>query len=183
MNIKDEIIKLINAVYRSDKFTNDYTEALGIVFQRLINFCESVKNNQFFDRLDEDGAKWWENFLKITPTINQTLKDRQATIQAKYLSNGHNEIKLIQKICDSWKNGEIEADFVEGKIHIEFVASYGVPTDLDSLKESIEEIKPTHLPIIWLYRYLRKKEIHKILTKSQMQTFKKNQYCNVGVQA
>ncbi len=183
MSIKDEIIKLINVVYRGDKFINDYTEALGKVFQRLIDFCESVKNNQFFNRLDEDGCKWWENFLKITPTKNQTIKDRQARIQAKYLSDGHNEIKLIQNVCDAWQNGEIEADFVNGKIQIEFVASYGVPSDLDSLIESIEEIRPAHLPLMWVYRYLRKKEIHQVLTKSEMQTFKKNQYCNVGVQA
>lgn len=176
MSIKDAIIKLINAVYRSDKFTNDYTEALGIVFQRLIDFCNSIKNNQFFDRLDEDGAQWWENHLKITPTKNQTLKDRQARIQAKYLSDGHNEIKLIQQVCDAWQNGEVEADFENGKIKIEFIASYGVPSDLDSLKESIEEIKPAHLPLMWVYRYLRKRDIHQVLTKSQMQSYRKNQY-------
>lgn len=169
MSIKDEIIKLINVVYRSDKFINDYTEALGIVFQRLIDFCESVKNNQFFNKLDEDGAQWWENFLKITPSASQTLKDRQAIIQAKYLSNGHNEIKLIQKVCDAWQNGEIEADFVGGKIQIEFVASYGVPADLDSLKESIEEIKPAHLSYEILFKYLLIENIDNVKTIEEME--------------
>lgn len=178
-SIKDGIIQLINAVYRSDNFTNDYTEALGIVFQRLIDFCESVKNNQFFDRLDEDGAKWWEKLLKITPTANQALKDRQATIQAKYLSNGHNEVKLIQKVCDAWQNGEIEADFVGGKIQIQFVGSYGIPSDLDSLKEAIDEIKPSHLPLMWIYKHILKKDIHLKMTKAEMQAFKKHQYFSV----
>ena len=97
------------------------------------------------------------------------------------MSNGHNEIKLIQKICDSWKNGEIEADFVDGKIQIQFIGSFGIPSDLDSLKESIEEIKPAHLPIAWLYRYLLKKEIHHVLAKAQMQTYKKHQFCNCKI--
>lgn len=181
MTIKDDIIKLINAVYRNDDFINDFTEALRIVFQRLIDFCDAVKDNHFFDKLDENGLIWWEVRLKIVPSATQTLDDRRATVQAKYLSNGHNEIKLIQKICDSWKNGEIEADFVNGKIQIQFVGSFGIPSDLDSLKESIEEIKPAHLPIAWLYRYLLKKEIHHVLTKAKMQTYKKHQFCNCKI--
>lgn len=181
MTIKDDIIKLINAVYRNDDFINDFTEALRIVFQRLIDFCDAVKDNHFFDKLDENGLIWWEVRLKIIPSATQTLDDRRATVQAKYLSNGHNEIKLIQKICDSWKNGEVEADFVNGKIQIKFIGMYGIPSDLDSLKESIEEIKPAYIPLEWKYKYLLKKDIHNILTKTQMESYKKHQYCDVGI--
>lgn len=181
MGIKDDIIKLINAVYRSDEFVNDFTKALTIVFQRLIDFCDGVRNNTFFNSLDENGVEWWETQLKITPQTTQTLDDRRATVQAKYLSNGHNAINLIQTICDSWKNGEIEADFVNGKIQIQFVGSFGVPTDLQTLKDSIEEIKPAHLPVMWLYRYLLKREIHHVMTKAEMQTYKKHQYCNCKI--
>lgn len=183
MSIKDDIIALINEVYRKDLFINDFTEAVSQVFNKITNFCESYKNNLFFDSLDEDGATWWEKNLNIISPPLQSINDRRAKIQAKWLSKYHNDINLIQRICDSWKNGEIEADFVNGKIQIQFVGSFGVPSDLDSLKESIEDVKPAHLPLTWIYRYLLKKEIHNVLTKAQMQTYRKNQYCNVGVQA
>lgn len=169
MTIKDDIIKLINAVYRNDDFINDFTEALRIVFQRLIDFCDAVKDNHFFDKLDENGLIWWEVRLKIIPSATQTLDDRRATVQAKYLSNGHNEIKLIQKICDSWKNGEIEADFVNGKIQIQFVGSFGIPSDLDSLKESIEEIKPAHCGYSILFKFLLIEDIHEVKTVEEME--------------
>ena len=169
MTIKDDIIKLINAVYRNDCFTNDFTEALRIVFQRLIDFCDAVKDNHFFDKLDETGLIWWEVCLKIIPSATQTLDDRRATVQAKYLSNGHNSIKLIQKICDSWKNGEIEADFVDGKIQIRFVGSFGVPTDLDTLKEAVDEVKTAHLPYLILFKYLLIENIHEIKTLEEME--------------
>lgn len=170
MTIKDDIIKLINAVYRNDDFINDFTEALRIVFQRLIDFCDTVKDNHFFDRLNENGLIWWEARLNIIPSAIQTLDDRRATVQAKYLSNGHNEIKLIQKICDSWKNGEIEADFVDGKIQIQFVSSFGIPSDLDSLKESIEEIKPAHLAFEFLFKYLLIENIHEVMIIEKFET-------------
>jgi len=181
MTIKDDIIALLNKVQRKDAFLNDFTEALKIKFQAIIDFCESVRNNQFFDSLDNEGAAWWEDILNIIPTAAQTLTDRCSKIQAKYLSNGHNMIALIQRACDSWKNGETEADFVNGKIQVQFTASYGVPADLDSLKESVEEIKPAHLPVEWLYKHLLKKDIHKKMTKSEMQTYKKHQYCDCKI--
>lgn len=181
MSIKDDIIKLINAVYRVDEFITSYTEAVAKVFNQINLWLDSVKNNMFFDSLDEDGAKWWEAYLKIVPKPTQSLSDRQSQIQAKYLSNNHNEIKLIQRVCDAWQNGEIDADFVGGKIQIEFIASYGVPADLDSLKEAIEEVKPAHLPILWLYRHFLKKDIHHVMTKSEMQTYKKHQYCDCKI--
>jgi len=181
MSLKDDIIALINSAYRHDKFINDFTEAISTVFNRLIVICESIRNNTFFDSLDLNGILWWENHLKITPTPSQTSEDRKAKIQAKYLSKYHNSVDLLQRICNGWKNGEVEVDFVNGKFEIQFVGSFGVPSDLDSLKESIEETKPAHLPIVWIYRYLIKREIHHVLTKSQMQTFKKGQYCNMGI--
>ena len=168
MTIKDDIIKLVNVVYRIDAFTNDYTEAVAKVFQRLIDFMESVKNNMFFDNLDEDGATWWEKFLKITQ-IGQTIEDRRAKIQAKWLSKYHNDIVLIQRVCDAWKNGEVEVDFVNGKIQIQFIGSFGIPSDLDSLKDSIEEIKPAHLDFLILFKYLLIENIHEVKTIEEMQ--------------
>ena len=169
MSIKDAIIKLLNVVYRDDPFTIDFTQAVAKVFQRLIDFTESIKNNMFFDSLDEDGAKWWENFLAITPTNAQTLEDRQSKIQAKWLSKYHNDMELIQRVCDAWKNGEVEADFVNGKIQIQFVGSFGIPSDLDSLKESVEEIKPAHLDFLILFKYLLIENIHEVKTIEEMQ--------------
>lgn len=183
MTIKDEIIALINVAYRHDKFIGDFTQAVANVFSRLTEFCESVRNNMFFDTLDIEGVEWWEAQLKITPTASQTLSDRRSKIQAKYLSKNKNTIRLIQNVCNSWKNGEVEVDFVDGKIEVQFVGSYGVPSDLDTLKESIEDVKNARLPLVWVYRYLIKREIHNKMTKSQMQTYKKGQYCSMRIGA
>ncbi len=134
-----------------------------------------------FNLLGEEGCKWWENLLKITDTA-ANITDRQSKIKAKWQGNKKISITQIQKICELWQNGEIETDFIDGKIQIEFISSYGVPGNLETLQKSIEEIKPAHLPLTWLFKYLMKKEIHNVMTKSEMQTYTKNQYCNVGVE-
>lgn len=180
MSLKDDIIALINVAYRQDEFINDFTSAVTSVMNNLTLFCQSIRNNFFFDSLDEEGAQWWEKLLSIIPTPTQTISDRRSKIQAKWLSKYHNDVDLLQRVCDAWKNGEVEVGFINGKIQIKFVGSYGVPSDLDALKASIEEIKPAHLPYLILYKYILKKDIHLVMTKSEMQSYKKNQYCNVG---
>lgn len=181
MSLKDDIINLINVAYRQDEFVNDFTGAVATVMNTIIAFCQSVHDNIFFDSLDNEGVEWWENMLAIIPLSSQTISDRRSKIQAKWLSKNHNDIELLQRVCDAWKNGEVEVGFVGGKITIEFVGGLGVPADLDSLKESIDEIKPAHLPYVLYFKYLLKKNIHHVLTKSEMETYKKSVYCNVGV--
>lgn len=181
MSLKDDIINLINVAYRQDEFVNDFTGAVASVMNVLLQFCQSVHDNVFFDTLDKEGVEWWENLMAIIPTPSQTIADRRSKIHAKWLSKYHNDIELIQKVCDAWKNGEVVAGFVGGKIQINFVGGLGIPADLDSLKQAIDEIKPAHLPYDMLFKYLLKKNIHHVLTKNEMETYKKSVYCKVGV--
>lgn len=169
MSIKDDIIALINRAYRTDEFVNDFTGAVTSVMNSIIAFCNTVHDNIFFDSLDEDGVLWWENMLAIIPASYQTIDDRRSKIQAKWLSTYHNDMELIQRVCDAWKNGEVEVDFVNGKIQIQFVGSFGIPSDLDSLKESVEEIKPAHLDFLILFKYLLIEDIHEVKTIDEMQ--------------
>ncbi len=181
MTIKDDIIALINKAYRTDAFVNDFTGAVTSVMNNIIAFCNSVHDNIFFDSLDNECVEWWENLLAIVPASYQTIDDRRSKIQAKWLSKYHNDVELLQRVCNSWKNGEIVVDFVGGKITLTFVSTYGIPSDLTALKASIEEIKPAHIPLLYVIKYLLKKEIHHVLTKSEMETYYKHQYCNVGI--
>lgn len=169
MTIKDDIIALINRAYRDDEFVNDFTGAVTSVMNSIIAFCNAVHDNIFFDSLDEDGVLWWENMLAIIPASYQTIGDRRSKIQAKWLSKYHNDVELLQRVCNSWKNGEVEVDFVNGKFEIQFVGSFGIPTDLNALSESVEEVKPAHLPYIYIFKYLLIENIHEVKTIEEME--------------
>lgn len=169
MSIKDDIIALINRAYRTDEFVNDFTGAVTSVMNSIIAFCNAVHDNIFFDSLDEDGVLWWENMLAIIPASYQTIGDRRSKIQAKWLSKYHNDMELIQRVCDAWKNGEVEVDFVNGKIQIQFVGTFGIPSDLDALMASVKEVKPAHLPYLILFKFLLIENIHEIKTLEEME--------------
>lgn len=170
MNFYNNIINYLNKVYRIDEYVESITHAIANVFETLSLGIDCLKNNFFFDTLNIEGVEFFENLLKITPSTKQTLTDRKSTIQAKWLSGNHNCIDLIQKICDAWKNGEVEVDFKNGKIYLKFVGQFGVPTDIDTLLKAVGEIKPAHLDIYKEFKYLLIENIHKIKTIEQMET-------------
>ena len=83
---------------------------------------------------------------------------------------------FLQAVADAWKNGEVEVEFLDGKIQIHFTGEFGIPNDLDGLKNAIENTKPAHLAVIYAFRYLLIKDIHNVLTIDEMQALKTNQF-------
>lgn len=176
MDFYNILLKLLNKIYRDCGFVqmliNAVAHYINIVYQKIM-FVRSVF---YFDELDLEGCKYWEELLDIKPRQNQTIAERQSQIQAKWYSNIHSDIELIQLVCDAWKNGEVIADFIDGKIRLTFVGEIGIPTDLQALYEAIDRTKPAHLPYESLFRYLLIRDIHEVKTLTQMETLTLRQF-------
>lgn len=52
-------------------------------------------------------------------------------------------------------------------------------TEIETMIDTVVKNKPAQNGIRFIPRFLRKKEIHQRMTKSQMQKYKKSQYCDV----
>lgn len=135
-------------------------------------------SNFYFDKLTMDGVIYFENELSIQPLPTQTLEERRTSIQVKWLANNHNSIHLIQAVCDAWKKGEIKADFVGGKIQLNFIGQFGVPDDLDTLKSNINEVKTAHIPFVMVFKYLLIENIHEVKTVEEMEAITLDQFAN-----
>lgn len=168
----NKILKLLHRFDRTCMFVKALINAVAQVLTQIDTKLTEVYLNFYFSTLTPDGVEYFEKLLKITPTQGQSLEDRRSVIRAKWLSKNHSSIGLIQIVCDAWKNGEVVADFVSGKLQIKFVGEYGVPQDLDSLTSAIDEIKPAHIPFVLLYKYLLIKDIHTKKTIAQMEQIK-----------
>lgn len=153
MTFLEKIKALINKVYRLDTFVTVLLTPIGAYLTTLNSKITALRNNFFFDTLDAEGCTHFEKLLKIPAKDDDTLTNRRAKIQAKWLSNNHNDIILIQRVCDSWRGGEIEANFLSGKLEIKFLRKYGIPEDIDALKSAINEVKPAHIPTTYSYKW------------------------------
>lgn len=169
MSIYDDLKNYLHKDERNCDFIQTIVDAisdwLDVFNAKLVEFY----SNFYFDKLTLNGVIFFEKELDITPLSTQTIEERRLGIQAKWLANNHNSIHLIQAVCNAWKNNEIKADFVGGKIQLEFIGEYGVPENLDILKANIDEVKAAHLPFVMLFRYLLIENIHEVKTIEEME--------------
>ena len=79
------------------------------------------------------------------------------------------------------KEGKIDPIVITNKKHTFVVQADDFLTDsqIETLIDTVVKNKPAQNGVFYIPRFLRKKEIHHKMTKSQMQQFKKSQYCDV----
>jgi hypothetical protein len=108
-------------------------------------------------QLSVDTATWalaiYEKELGILTDISKPLSDRRSVIKSKMRGSGKIDAVLLKIVADSYTNGGVEVSF-NGAITITFVAVHGIPPNLDDLKAAIEEIKPAHLRLQYIFTYI-----------------------------
>lgn len=113
MGNKEILIQQLHELYLNDSFINDLFNSAGISLDNISDLISELDQQNYFDKLTFELADY-EKLLKITPLSTQTTADRQATVQAKWLSGGTCTLLLIQAVCNAWLNGEV-AVLSEGK--------------------------------------------------------------------
>lgn len=167
---KEKMIEALHKLYRKDRWIAELFGAAGIELDNLEDIIENMYIQYFFDTATDKGLDYYEKEAALKSRSTMTLDDRRSSVEAKWKSSGKVDLNLLQSIADSWKNGEIEVSFIEGKIKIEFKGDFGIPNDLQSLKNAIEEVKPSHLALIYAFRYLLIENIHEVLMLEEMET-------------
>lgn len=176
MFYKDLLLKYSHKLYRSDEFIKDLYAAIGAAFDSLQADTAQVVANSLISSADLATVEMYEQHLNIKADSSKSLQERREIIIAKLRGNTTFNLAQLQAVCDSWKNGEITADFKNGKIKLTFVGEYGIPSDLAALKEALDEVKPAHLAIDYGFRYLLIKEIHNVMTLNQLEAHQLNEF-------
>jgi len=151
---KEYILAQLNKLHRTDPWVNELFTASGLTLDAVAGLILGLYNSSWFDLLNEQWVKFYETKMGITPTATQTLPDRRSAIQAKWKSGGKIDLALIQAVCDSWLNGEVNAAFTGGTIQLTFNSIYGVPSDLQTLLNAVDDVKPAHLALAYVLKYL-----------------------------
>lgn len=171
---KEWIILRLNKLHRSDPWINEIFAAAGLTLDAVADLILAFYNSNWFDQLNEQWIKFYETKMGITPSAGQTLADRRSTIQAKWKSGGKVDLALIQAVCDSWENGEVSAAFTSGTITLTFNSIYGIPDDLQTLQDAVDDVKPAHLAIAFVLKYLLISDVSSFtLAEMEMQALSK----------
>ena len=168
-------IKLMHKVYRSCAFIQSFFKALSTEYDRLYTIINRLYKLFFFNEMDEKTCEFWEEKLQIVfPDSN--LANRRSEIRSKWVAATKSTLRIIQKVCDAWKYGKVQTFFKDGIIDVKFVSDFGIPDDIDRLKNSISEVKPAHLGYELSYKYLLIQDIHEIKTLEEMENIEINSF-------
>lgn len=151
---KDELLATLNQLYVNDPYVNELFNAAGIELDKLQDTATSWLLDLYFNTCSAEQLKKYEMLAGINAKQTQTLADRRQNLIAKWRSEGKSTLQIIQDVANSWKNGECTVSFINGKITLTFNSSYGVPDDLGSLLSAIDDVKPAHLAISYILKYL-----------------------------
>ena len=154
----DNMRKSLPVAYRTDKWVCDLLAAIQSLDdtqrERMLDITQ-----QLFPASMTWALAIEERDAGLAST--GTLEERRTALIARWRGSGKCDVDLIQRVCDSWKNGEISVGFAEGVIVLTFVGAYGVPApaELAALQDAVEHTIPCHLAVSYLYRYLLVREV------------------------
>lgn len=174
MSSKQDILNKLPRLYRKDRWLNDLFEAMGLTTDRLEQDCDNALNELFGDTATY-ALEMYEKELLLNGE-GKHIDDRRAAVIAGWQRGGKVDIYQIQAAANAWKNGETVVDFKNGKIIVTFVGEFGVPNDMQGLMDAIGIIKPAHLIVDYIFRYLLIKDVHNVMTLSQMEQTQLNKF-------
>jgi hypothetical protein len=154
VSMKDDLINNLHEIYRTDPWIIEIFQSAGLSLDEIIDLILKMYTNYWFDTMDELGISTLEKILDFKTNPNTPIEDRRSQLEARWKSNGKCDLNLLQQVANSWKNGDVEVKLVNGKIQIIFVGEGGVPADLQGLEDALEAIKPAHLGIYYVFKFL-----------------------------
>ena len=156
----DNMLRSLPVAYRTDKWVCDLLGCIAALDEKQRESALETAAQLFPDAMTWILATE-ERIAGLESNAALTLEERRTALQARWRAAGKCDVDLIQRVCDSWKNGEIEVGFAAGVIVLTFVGAYGVPeaAELAALQDAVEHTIPCHLAVSYLYRYLLVREV------------------------
>lgn len=112
--------------------------------------------NEIFSSTSSGALSRWERMLNIPTAENVPDNQRQSRILGKLRGTGTCTSELLKSVAETYSNGECE--IIENpslyKFCVKFIGALGVPPNLQDLKNTIDDIKPAHLIVEYVFTYL-----------------------------
>jgi len=152
MNNYDNLENNIHKIFRKDDYIKEIFISAGNRLDNLEEKIIQLDKERNFDTMSLFGIATMENELAYQ-TKSTDLNDKREEISGRWKTAGKCDLELLQKIANSWRNGNVTVLFTDAVINIIFVSIVGIPYNIETLKFAIEEAKPAHLPIKFKITY------------------------------
>lgn len=148
-----KLISLLPDYYENNITMNELQDILSDATEEAERGLSSAIDQCFICSADSLLERYEKAFG--TEAGNLTTEERREQLIAKLAGSGTTTVQMIKGTARVYSNGEVEVteDNPNYKFVIKFTGTIGLPTNMDGLKATIEEIKPAHLAVEYVYVY------------------------------
>ena len=140
--------------YRKSKVMNDLIHSIENEFERLKSET-TLTENQFFVILSDRGIKNHEEDVGLVPDTSADIETRRGRVLSKLRGTGTVTKTMKKNVAASFVNGDIEIIEYPSEycFAVKFTSKTGVPYNIADIQAMIEEIKPAHLAVEYIFTY------------------------------
>lgn len=122
---------------------------------KLLKQEVQLTENQFFVLLADKNLSDHEKDAGITPDRSADLETRRGRVLSKLRGTGTVTKTMMKNVAASFVNGEIEITEYAPQylFSVKFKSKRGVPCNLSDIQAAIEDIKPAHLAVEYIFTY------------------------------
>ena len=140
--------------YRKSKVMTELCKSIENEFERLKQ--ETIlTENQFFVILSDRDIKSHEEDVGLVPDTSADIETRRGRVLSKLRGTGTVTKTMMKNVAASFVNGDIEIIEYPSEycFAVKFTSKTGVPYNIADIQAMIEEIKPAHLAVEYIFTY------------------------------
>lgn len=140
--------------YRKSKVMKDLIHSIENEFERLKS--ETIlTENQFFVILSDRDIKNHEEDVGLVPDASADIETRRGRVLSKLRGTGTVTKTMMKNVAASFVNGDIEIIEYPSEycFAVKFTSKTGIPYNIADIQAMIEEIKPAHLAVEYIFTY------------------------------
>ncbi|MED4922892.1 DUF2313 domain-containing protein [Anoxybacillus geothermalis] len=169
-NIENDLFTYMPGYYRYLRPVSEMIRTEGAELRSLTMSITDVLA-QFAVDTATWGLSYWERVCGTPVDESKPIDQRRSVIKSKLRGIGTVTVELVKNVAEAYYNGQVEV--IEQPslytVKIKFVSKLGVPPNLTDIQNALREIIPAHLAINFEFSYLLIKDIHHVMTLSQLQ--------------
>ena len=115
----------------------------------------TLTENQFFVILSDKNIENHERDVGITPELSADIETRRGRVMSKLRGTGTVTKTMMKNVAASFVNGDIEIIEYPSEycFAVKFTSRTGIPYNITDIQNMIEEIKPAHLAVEYIFTY------------------------------
>jgi len=148
------LLKKMPVYYKNSKIVRELLIGIEKECERLKN--ETVlSENQFFVILSDSNIQNHEQDVGLTPDPSADIDTRRGRVLSRLRGTGTVTKTMMKNVAASFVNGDIEIIEYPSEycFAVKFTSRTGVPYNLSDIQKMIEEIKPAHLAVEYIFTY------------------------------